>query len=109
MAQELEFGSRLQKRKDGFKPILMAYESRKEYKAAKLRELKPVVLNNPQILVDKNEGDDTEDEIDEGKGSRGIKVAPKNPKMVVYDHVAAKDPEGRKMGKPIFCFYWLVA
>ncbi|CAI9278812.1 unnamed protein product [Lactuca saligna] len=75
MTQELEFGSKLQKRKDGLKPISMAYES-----------------------------DDTKDEIDEGEGSRVIKVAPRNPKMVVYDHEAAKDPKGRKMGKPVHYF-----
>ncbi|CAI9265300.1 unnamed protein product [Lactuca saligna] len=110
MAQEMEFGSRLQKRKDGLKPIPMGYESMKEYKAAKLRELKPVLLDNPQFLVEKNEGDDTEDEIDEGEGTRGIRVTPRNPKMAVYgrnledisrylnsgmyDPEAAKDPEG---------------
>ncbi|CAH1424094.1 unnamed protein product [Lactuca virosa] len=106
----MEFGSRLQKRKDGLKPISMGYESMKEYKATKLRELKPVVLNNPQFLLDKNEGDGIEDEIDEGEGSSGIGVAPRNPEMVVYgrnledilryfnsgmyDPEAAKDPEG---------------
>ncbi|CAH1450297.1 unnamed protein product [Lactuca virosa] len=107
MAQELEFGSRLQKRKDGLKPISMAYESMKEYKAAKIRELKPVVLNNPQFSVDKNEGDDTEDEIDEGEGSRGIKVAPRNPKLVVYDPEAAKDPEERWANQYIASTGWL--
>nr|KAJ0195096.1 hypothetical protein LSAT_V11C700349780 [Lactuca sativa] len=39
------------------------------------------------------QSDDTEDEIDEGEGSRGIKVASRNPKMAVYDPEAAKDTE----------------
>ncbi|KAL4582779.1 hypothetical protein LXL04_007338 [Taraxacum kok-saghyz] len=110
MAQELEFGSRLQKRKEGLKPIPMGYESMKEYKAAKLRELNPVRLDNPEFLVEKKEDDGTEDEIDEGEGSRGTRVAPRNPKMAVYgrnmedisrylnsgmyDPEAAKDPDG---------------
>ncbi|KAI3767815.1 hypothetical protein L2E82_18237 [Cichorium intybus] len=107
MAQEMEFGSRLQKRKDGLKPIPMGYASMKEYKAAKLRELTPVVLDNPEFLVEKNEGDGNGDEIE---GSNGTRVAPRNPKMAVYgrnledisrflnsgmyDPEAAKDPQG---------------
>ncbi|CAI9299501.1 unnamed protein product [Lactuca saligna] len=107
MAHELEFGSRLQKRKDGLKPISIAYESMKEYKDERLRELKQVVLNNPQFLVEKNEGDDTEDEIDEGEGSRGIKVAPGNPKMALYDPEAAKDREERWANQYIASIGWL--
>ncbi|KAI3669420.1 hypothetical protein L6452_40655 [Arctium lappa] len=106
MAQELEFGSRLQRKKQGLRPIPIGYESAKEYKAAKLRELKPVVLDNPELL---EENDECEDEIDEGEGSR---VAPRNPKMAVYgrslddisrffnsgmyDPDAAKDPQGSR-------------
>ncbi|XP_024977968.1 ankyrin repeat domain-containing protein, chloroplastic isoform X2 [Cynara cardunculus var. scolymus] len=109
MAQEMEFGSKLQRKKQGLRPIPMGYESAKEYKAAKLRELKPVVLDNPELL---EENDEDEIEIDEGEGSRGIRVAPRNPKMAVYgrslddisrflnsgmyDPDAAKDPQGSR-------------
>lgn len=67
MAQERESGSRLLKRKDGLKCIPMGRDRMKEYKAANLKELNPVVLDNPQVLVEKNEGDGSEDEIDEGE------------------------------------------
>lgn len=109
MAQEMEFGSRLQRKKQGLRPIPIGYTSAKEYKAAKLRELKPVVLDNPELL---EENDECEDEIDEDEGSRGIRVAPRNPKMAVYgrslddisrflnsgmyDPDAAKDPQGSR-------------
>ncbi|GJY61599.1 ankyrin repeat domain-containing protein, chloroplastic [Tanacetum coccineum] len=109
MAQEMEFGTKLQKRKDGLKPIPMGYATAKEYKAAKLRELKPLVLDNPQILEGNDERDDEEGE---GEGSRGVRVAPRNPKMAVYgrslddisrflnsgryDPDAAKDPQGAR-------------
>nr|GEU50191.1 ankyrin repeat domain-containing protein, chloroplastic [Tanacetum cinerariifolium] len=109
MAQEMEFGTKLQKRKDGLKPIPMGYATAKEYKAAKLRELKPLVLDNPQVL----EGnDEIGGEEGEGEGSRGVRVAPRNPKMAVYgrslddisrflnsgryDPDAAKDPQGAR-------------
>lgn len=111
MAQEMEFGSRLERRKQGLKPIPAGYSSTKEYKAAKLRELKPVVLDNPEFLVEKTEDDEgSEDEIDDGEGIRASRVAPRNPKMAVYgrslddisrflnsglyDPDAAKDPQG---------------
>ncbi|KAK9067427.1 hypothetical protein SSX86_014756 [Deinandra increscens subsp. villosa] len=109
MAQEMEFGSKLQRRKEGLKPIPMGYETAKEYKAAKLRELKPLVLDNPKLLVENDE--------DEGKGDgnheiRASRVAPRNPKMAVYgrsledisqflnsglyDPDSAKDPDGAR-------------
>ncbi|KAM0033905.1 putative ankyrin repeat-containing domain-containing protein [Helianthus debilis subsp. tardiflorus] len=110
MAQEMEFGSRLQRRKQGLEPIPMGYASAKEYKAAKLRELKPLVLDNPGFL-EEDEGE--KDGSDEGGGIRGVgdsRVAPRNPKMAVYgrglddisqflnsglyDPEAAKDPDG---------------
>ncbi|XP_076950686.1 ankyrin repeat domain-containing protein, chloroplastic-like [Bidens hawaiensis] len=108
MAQELEFGSKLQRKKQGLKPIPMGYSSVEEYKAAKLKEFKPLVLDNPQLLVEKDEL--LEDGVDENAGVRDSRVAPKNPKMAVYgrslddisrflnsdmyDPDSAKDPDG---------------
>lgn len=105
MAQQMEFGTKLQKRKEALKPIPMGYATAKEYKAAKLRELKPLVLDNPQLLEGNDEGEGEE-------GSRGVRVAPRNPKMAVYgrslddisrflnsgryDPDAAKDPQGAR-------------
>ncbi|XP_071731232.1 ankyrin repeat domain-containing protein, chloroplastic [Rutidosis leptorrhynchoides] len=118
MAQEMEFGSKLQRKKQGLKPIPMGYASAKEYKAAKLRELKPVVLDNPQFLVQENDVDKendnmiTDDTISNEKTMKVSRVAPRNPKMAVYgrslddisrflnsglyDPDAAKDPQGAR-------------
>ncbi|KAI3725854.1 hypothetical protein L1987_65650 [Smallanthus sonchifolius] len=110
MAQEMEFGSKLQKKKFGLKPIPVGYASAKEYKASKLRELKPLVLDNPEFSEERNEDEGENHEIDEGEGVRASRVAPRNPKMAVYgrglddisrflnsgmyDPDSAKDPDG---------------
>ncbi|KAL8231710.1 hypothetical protein R6Q57_001488 [Mikania cordata] len=110
MAQEMEFGSKLQRKKQGLKPIPMGYASAKEYKAAKLRELKPLVLDNPEFLVERNEDEDENKDFDAGEGITASRVAPRNPKMAVYgrglddisqflnsglyDPDSTKDPDG---------------
>nr|XP_043615574.1 ankyrin repeat domain-containing protein, chloroplastic [Erigeron canadensis] len=116
MAQEMEFGSKLQKKKQGLKPIPIGYSSHKEYKAAKLRELNPVVLDNPDTLLVESDNNDNEDESEieneGGVSSSSSRVVPRNPKMAVYgrslddisrflnsglyDPEAAKDPQGAR-------------
>lgn len=80
IAQELEFNSRVEKKKKGLLPIrsvnLEEYEA---YREAKLAQLKPLVLDNPSSFPLKEE-----DKKEKENESLSQRVAPKNPRWAVY-------------------------
>ena len=81
IAQELEFGSRVEKKKKGYEPIRDSnvVQEYLEYKQAKLKQLNPLVLDNPSRFPDKEA--EAEMNAYEAKSER---VAPKNPRWAVY-------------------------
>ncbi|TYI88757.1 hypothetical protein E1A91_D03G005300v1 [Gossypium mustelinum] len=84
MAQQLEFGRRVEKKKQGLVPIrTMNSQEYLKYKEAKLAQLNPVVLDNPSTFPKKeNEEDSMEDTVNNPSSSE--RVAPKNPRWAVY-------------------------
>ncbi|XP_061998479.1 ankyrin repeat domain-containing protein, chloroplastic isoform X2 [Rosa rugosa] len=79
IAQELEFGSRVEKNKRGLEPIRnLNLEEYSAYREAKLNQLKPLVLDRPDKF--KEEGEECEG----GDGFVSERVAPKNPRWAVY-------------------------
>lgn len=104
IAQELEFGVRVEKKRQGLIPLsrvdLKEYLT---YKEAKLNQLKPVVLDKPTTFSDDDGGETREPYSSE-------RVAPKNPRWAVYgkgfDHVSKffnsdkYDPTGKKLEGP---------
>lgn len=88
IAQELEFGTRVEKRKKGLVPLRsLNLEEYLSYKEAKLARLKPLVLDNPSSFSATEEVRAAED-VREVKGGEmsgsSERVAPKNPKWEVY-------------------------
>lgn len=84
IAQQLEFGRRVEKRKAGLVPLrnvedMEAYES---YQSSKLSQLKPLVLDNPTALPLKDEVDD--DKTVEENVSPSGRVKPRNPRLAAY-------------------------
>ncbi|KAK4791769.1 hypothetical protein SAY86_032182 [Trapa natans] len=80
IAQELEFGRRVEKRKQGYAPLRsVSLEEYKAYKEAKMAQLKPVELDNPTKFPVK----DQREEHGEVQGA-SERVVPKNPRMAVY-------------------------
>lgn len=81
IAQEIEFGSKVEQKKVGYKPLRsINLQEYLEYKKAKLAELNPVKLDNPTSF--RVDGDvDSEVELVERSSER---VAGKNPKWAVY-------------------------
>ncbi|CAA7056997.1 unnamed protein product [Microthlaspi erraticum] len=104
IAQELEFGVRVEKKRQGLIPLrnvdLKEYLT---YKEAKLNQLKPVILDKPSSFSDDGASSD-------GVASPSVRVAPKNPRWAVYgkgfDHVTKffnsdkYDPSGKKSEGP---------
>ncbi|KAL8134792.1 hypothetical protein AgCh_009707 [Apium graveolens] len=98
LAQQLQFGSKLGKRKDLLKPIKSNDELENEYvvyRNAKLAQLRPVVLDNPTFSDNGNvlDNDIVGDGSDDEKLSRerddrlvvtGGRAKPRNPRMDVY-------------------------
>ncbi|CAN8251318.1 unnamed protein product [Cochlearia groenlandica] len=84
IAQELEFGVRVEKKRQGLIPLrnvdLNEYLT---YKEATLNLLKPIILDKPPSSFS---------EDDDGVSSSSERVAPKNPRWAVYgkgfDHVS---------------------
>lgn len=119
IAQELEFGVRVEKKRQGLIPLrnvdLKEYLT---YKEAKLDQLKPAILDKPSSFSD--DGTSSSDVT-----SSGERVAPKNPRWAVYgrgfDHVTnffnsdKYDPSGNKSEgrfttfSPIFLASTLIA
>lgn len=80
--QEMEYGSRVEQRKEGYLPLRnLNLQEYLEYKKAKLAQLKPVVLDNPERLPDDKEPEDDEANRNVSSSER---LAPKNPKWAVY-------------------------
>lgn len=80
IAQELQFGSRVEKNKKGLEPIRnLNLEEYVAFREAKLNQLKPLVLDQPEKFA---EEDDKESEGNDGFVSE--RVAPKNPRWAVY-------------------------
>ncbi|EEF31752.1 ankyrin repeat domain-containing protein, chloroplastic [Ricinus communis] len=90
IAQELEFNSRVEKKKKGLRPIrALNLEEYKAYREAKLAQLKPLVLDNPSSFqVEKEDENEEEEEKEKEKvemsESCSERVAPKNPRWAVY-------------------------
>ncbi|CAK9159118.1 unnamed protein product [Ilex paraguariensis] len=81
IAQQLEFGSRVEKRKQGLRPIgnvsLEEYVKRRD---DNLAQLNPVVLDNPNFLA-------VEEDVNHSKLGSSVsnsRVAPRNPRLAVY-------------------------
>ncbi|KAL1217077.1 Ankyrin repeat domain-containing protein [Cardamine amara subsp. amara] len=104
IAQELEFGVRVEKKRQGLIPLrnvdLKEYLT---YKEAKLGQLRPLTLDKPSSFSD--DGDE-----ETGVTSLSERVVPKNPRWAVYgrgfDHVTnffnseKYDPSGNKSEGP---------
>ncbi|XP_057500235.1 ankyrin repeat domain-containing protein, chloroplastic isoform X2 [Actinidia eriantha] len=103
IAREMEFGSRVEKRKQGLVPIRNArVEDYVAYRDEKLKQLNPVGVDNPRFLEEKHEKDVKE----------VSRVTPRNPRLAVYggtlddisaffssgnyDPNAAQNPEGHR-------------
>ncbi|XP_050368912.1 ankyrin repeat domain-containing protein, chloroplastic [Argentina anserina] len=76
IAQEVQFGSRVEKKKRGYEPIRnLDLEEYKAFREAKLNQLKPLVLDRPERFKEEEEG---------SEGFVSERVAPKNPRWAVY-------------------------
>lgn len=81
IAQEMEFGSRVEKKKKGLVPLRSVnLEEYLSYKEAKMAQLKPLVLDNPTSFPATEEVNGAEDAMSRSSE----RVAPKNPKWAVY-------------------------
>ncbi|KAE8693461.1 Ankyrin repeat domain-containing protein [Hibiscus syriacus] len=87
MAQQLEFGCRVEKKRQGLVPIRnVNLQKYLKYKEAKLAQLNPVVLDKPSSFSVKEEEEDEEESMEAAMNlsSSGERVAPKNPRWAVY-------------------------
>ncbi|OMO83441.1 hypothetical protein COLO4_22501 [Corchorus olitorius] len=87
MAQLLEFGSRVEKRREGYIPVrnLNLQEYLKYKEANKMLQLTPLVLDNPSSFpVKKDNKNEEEEEAEMNLPSSSERVAPKNPRGAVY-------------------------
>lgn len=92
IAQELEFGRKLDKKKQELRPI-RDDDLEKEYVAyrdAKLTQLNPLVLDNHSFPVNETASDKNDEKFDNEKEkvndlvSSGGRVKPRNPRLEVY-------------------------
>ncbi|KAK0604032.1 hypothetical protein LWI29_011341 [Acer saccharum] len=88
IAQEIEFGSRVEKRREGYQPLrninLQEYLA---YKKEKMAQLNPIKLDNPTRFLrdpEKESNDDETDDWNVNASSSSERLAPKNPKWAVY-------------------------
>ncbi|KAL4645615.1 hypothetical protein ACB092_02G247000 [Castanea dentata] len=89
IAQDLEFGSKVEKKKKGYEPIRDANAVKEylEFKKEKLGQLNPLVLDNPTSFPEKEgEGEGEGEDEDERNGFQysSERVKPKNPRWAVY-------------------------
>ncbi|KAK3014996.1 hypothetical protein RJ639_007249 [Escallonia herrerae] len=89
LAQQLEFGRRLEKKREGLRPIRSSVSVEEDYVAyrdAELAQLKPVVLDNPRFVENESENGvkARESEGDRGVLKRSSRVVPRNPRLAVY-------------------------
>lgn len=77
ISQELKFGSRVERRKKLPVPDLEEYRA---YRAMKLAQLKPVVLDNPRKLPPPPPEEEDEEEV-----KIPSRVSPRNPRLAIGD------------------------
>ena len=84
IAQQLEYGSRIEKNKQGLVP--MSEEEYLSYRETKLAQLKPLVLNNPTSFpVEEKEAEAEAEPVEEKPHeSTSSRVVPRNPRRAVY-------------------------
>ncbi|CAA3001965.1 Hypothetical predicted protein [Olea europaea subsp. europaea] len=89
LAQQLEYGKKVEKRRQGLRPI--SIEDFNKVKDDKLKQLKPIVLDEPnrRSFEGSNDGDDIKgngDKVDDCRSGGGIsgRVAARNPRFAVY-------------------------
>jgi transformer-2 protein len=84
IAQEIEFNSKVLKKKRGLVPLRdINLDEYKAYKEARLKQLKPLVLDKPPRFSFAEKEDDFEEELSDGSGD-DERVKPKNPRWAVY-------------------------
>ncbi|KAB1201774.1 Ankyrin repeat domain-containing protein, chloroplastic [Morella rubra] len=84
IAQQLEYGSRVEKNRKGYEPIRnVNVQEYLEFKEAKLAQLKPLVLDNPSSFLVEEEEEEKIGEMNATESS-SERVAPKNPRWAVY-------------------------
>ncbi|KAF8405473.1 hypothetical protein HHK36_010379 [Tetracentron sinense] len=81
IAQQLEFGSRVEKKKKGAIP-LRDTEAYLSYRSNKLSQLKPVVIDKPSDPLEEDMGEDKD--VGEFGCSLSGRVTPRNPRLAVY-------------------------
>lgn len=120
LAQQMEFGCKLEKKKLGLKPIVEEYVT---YRDAKLSQLKPLVVENSSFAVDdyvrmakRDVREQRERGVEGPVSSR--RVPPRNPKLAVYgatlDDVSeflnsgSYDPDAARNSDGKFCSYYTI-
>ncbi|GFQ07861.1 ankyrin repeat domain-containing protein chloroplastic [Phtheirospermum japonicum] len=94
LSQELEYGKRVEKRRQALMPLNSNSEAFERFKNEKLQQLKPLVLDEPEPPQNSEEvGSDNKSEEKRGGGdderrSEEVvvsgRVAPRNPRLAVY-------------------------
>lgn len=86
IAQELQFGTRVEKKIKGLAPLRnVNLEEYSAFREAKLAQLKPLALENASSSTEGVEEEDRKElKGNESNGSSSGRVAPKNPRWAVY-------------------------
>ncbi|XP_047314877.1 ankyrin repeat domain-containing protein, chloroplastic [Impatiens glandulifera] len=86
LAQELEFGIRVEKNRKASQPLRKATEEEyRDYKKEKLSQLKPIVLDTPTFPEQSEEEDDEVGGVERDvRPPDGGRVVPRNPRWAVY-------------------------
>lgn len=88
IAQQLQFGRKLVKKKELLQPIQTNDDLENEYVAyrnAKLAQLRPVVLDNPDFSGNHNVGHTSDDEkFSMERDNSTSRAKPRNPRLAVY-------------------------
>ncbi|RVX16448.1 Ankyrin repeat domain-containing protein, chloroplastic [Vitis vinifera] len=82
IAQQLEYGSRVEKRKQGLVPI--SQEDYSSYRETKLAQLKPLVLDKPTSFPVKEEAAEAAPVEENPNEPTSSRVVPRNPRRAVY-------------------------
>eukprot|EP00261_Vitis_vinifera_P032576 XP_019073819.1 PREDICTED: ankyrin repeat domain-containing protein, chloroplastic isoform X1 [Vitis vinifera] len=82
IAQQLEYGSRVEKRKQGLVPI--SQEDYSSYRETKLAQLKPLVLDKPTSFPVKEEAAEAAPVEGNPNEPTSSRVVPRNPRRAVY-------------------------
>ena len=82
IAQQLEYGSRVEKRKQGLVPI--SQEDYSSYRETKLAQLKPLVLDKPTSFPVKEEAAGAAPVEGNPNEPTSSRVVPRNPRRAVY-------------------------